>query len=79
MLNLTTSKTIRNRAAKQGTPIRDYDVFHDLLTDVLQAAGLQGPVRELADMRYDGAPKTDTSNRTCDRQELNKRDDMNVY
>ena len=38
-------------------PIKEYRVFHELLTDLLTAAGLPRPARELADMRDDGAPK----------------------
>ena len=32
-------------------PVREYRVFHELLADLLHAAGLPGPVRELAAMR----------------------------
>ena len=35
--------------------VREYQLFHDLLTDMLNDAGLEGPVRELADMREDGS------------------------
>ena len=57
LLNVRASKAQKARASKLRTTVREYDVFHDLLTDVLNAAGLEGPVRELADMRDDGVPK----------------------
>ena len=45
-----------HRAARQmGVEIKEYSVFHDLLTDLLHSAGLQGPARELADMRDSGS------------------------
>jgi len=61
LLNVTASKPHRELAQKQGTTIREYAIFHDLLSDLLRAAGLEEPVRELADMGDDGAPKDGTS------------------
>ena len=46
----------RHRAAeKMNVPIKEYDIFHELLTDLLHSAGLPGPVRELARMADDGS------------------------
>ena len=44
----------RRAAAKLGVPLREYSVFHELLTDVLHSAGLPGPAKELAKMSDDG-------------------------
>ena len=48
---------IRKEALGSAIEIREYSVFHELLTDLLHSAGLPGPARELADMRDDGAPR----------------------
>ena len=50
-LNLRIDGGLRARAAALGVPIREYDVIHELLTDLLHQAGLPGPARELAAMR----------------------------
>ena len=48
----------RHRAAQRmNVRIKEYDVFHELLTDLLHSAGLPGPARELADMADDGSTK----------------------
>ena len=50
-LNLRLDGGLRARAAALGVPIREYEVIHELLTDLLHQAGLPGPARELAAMR----------------------------
>ena len=50
-LNLRVPAERHKRAAQFGLRIREYDVFHELLSDVLHEAGLPGPARELAAMR----------------------------
>ena len=56
-LNLRVRPEIRKEALGSAIEIREYSVFHELLTDLLHSAGLPGPARELADMRDDGAPR----------------------
>ena len=51
LLNLRSNARIQALARDLRVPVREYRVFHELLTDVLHAAGLPGPVRELAAMR----------------------------
>ena len=53
-LNLRVPRAQRRRAAALGVRIQEYTVFHDLLQDMLEAAGLPGPARELAAMHDDG-------------------------
>lgn len=65
-LNVPLSKTGRQQVKREGYELHEYDIFHDLLTDVLVHAGLEGPVRELADMSDDGSlidPKLSSSQR----------------
>ena len=50
-LNLRVPAERHRRAARFGVRIREYQVFHELLADMLHAAGLPGPMRELAAMR----------------------------
>ena len=54
-LNLRVKPEIAKEAKKLGVKIREYTVFHELLTDVLNSAGLEGPAKELAKMADDGA------------------------
>ena len=54
-LGLNMKKERYQAAKKFGVPIREYSVFHNLLTDLLLAAGLPGPARELAGMADDGS------------------------
>jgi len=55
LLNVSASQAQLKEAKSNGTPVREHQLFHDLLADVLDQAGLEGPVRELADMRDDGS------------------------
>ena len=50
-LNLRVPAERHRRAAQFGVRIREYQVFHELLSEMLAAAGLSGPIRELAAMR----------------------------
>ena len=52
---MTATKAQKKKAKAVGTEVREYELFHDLLTDVLSEAGLEAPVKELADMRDDGS------------------------
>ena len=54
-LSLRVTPETKRAAQKMGVPIKEYAVFHELLTDLLHSAGLPGPAKELANMRDDGA------------------------
>lgn len=53
-LSVRTPAEVRKEARKLGVEIKEYAVFHELLTDLLHSAGLPGPARELASMKNDG-------------------------
>jgi hypothetical protein len=54
-LSLKVSSDRRRSAARLGVDVKEFEVFHELLTEVLHSAGLPKPVRELARMADDGA------------------------
>lgn len=54
-LNLKVSAERHRRAAQIGVSIREHTVFHELLMEMLEAAGLPAPAQELAAMRRSGA------------------------
>ena len=54
-LNLKTPVERRKRALQMGVTIREHTVFHELLVEMLESAGLPAPVRELAQMQHDGS------------------------
>ena len=58
-LNLKVLPERRRVANEWGVSIREYSVFHELLTDALHAAGLPGPAKELAAL-HDDAPRGST-------------------
>ena len=53
MLNVRPNARLKARAEEARVPLRRYAVFHELLTDLLQEAGLPGPLGELDRMASD--------------------------